>query len=437
MSGESAAARPSAGVLGIGWPLRPAPLREHLVGVLPEPRRGRAHPPRGVGELGDDAGHLQRPPLDVVRLHDHLARVVLRVGGDVGHRVDAPDGHARGLEGRDHRVDRTARGPVADRGVDLLDTRHPAVVAGEAGIGREIGAPDRLHQPPEDAVAVARHQHVRAVGTRIGVARRDAGQRAARGTADDAERVVLGQQALHHVEHALVERDVDDLPLPAVDLAMAQRRQHADHAVQRGQRVADRDAHAHRHPTGLGREVTQTTHRLAEHAEAGLARIRAGLPEARDAQHDQPGIERVQRVPAEPPALQGAGLEVLDQHVGLGRERAHRLLALGRAQVERHRALVARLHLPPHRGAVAQQPPGAQRIAALDRLDLDDVGAEVGERLAGERPGDQLAELEHLQAVQCVHAGFLVVEAAILPPRCIVTAGLIAGLTARCRSGHG
>ncbi len=77
--------------------------------------------------------------------------------------------------------------------------------------------------------------------------------------------------------------------------------------------------------------------------------------------------------------------------------------ASGCLQVQRHRALVARLHLPPDRGAVLEQPPVAQRVApraAGRRLDLDHVGAEVGQRLGGERAGDQLAQFQHLEAVQ-------------------------------------
>src|SRR5574337_722875 len=105
------------------------------------------------------------------------------------------------------------------------------------------------------------------------------------------------------------------------------------------------------------------------------------------------------------PALHRAGAEVLDQHVRLAGEAPHDVLPLGPAQVERERALVARLHLPPDRGAALQQPPAAQRVAAADprarrvggRLDLDHVGAEVGQRLRGERAGDQLAELDDLQ----------------------------------------
>src|SRR5512138_2906614 len=42
--------------------------------------------------------------------------------------------------------------------------------------------------------------------------------------------------------------------------------------------------------------------------------------------------------------------------------------------------------------------PLAQRIALAWRLDLHDVGAEFGEQLRAERPGDQCAELEYAQA---------------------------------------
>ena len=112
----------------------------------------------------------------------------------------------------------------------------------------------------------------------------------------------------------------------------------------------------------------------------------------------------MQRVPAQAPTLQRAGLEVLDQHVGLARQCAHDGLAFLAAQVELHRALVARLHLPPHGGPVAQHAPLAKRVADAHRLDLDDVGAELGQGLAGKGPGDQLTQFDDLDALQCFHA---------------------------------
>ena len=42
---------------------------------------------------------------------------------------------------------------------------------------------------------------------------------------------------------------------------------------------------------------------------------------------------------------------------------------------------------------------------ALGRLDLDDVGAEVGEHAAGERAGEDTAEVEDLHAVEWVCHG--------------------------------
>ena len=44
--------------------------------------------------------------------------------------------------------------------------------------------------------------------------------------------------------------------------------------------------------------------------------------------------------------------------------------------------------------------PGAQGIAGLGRLDLDDVGAEIGEDLGGKGTGDELAQFDDPKAFQ-------------------------------------
>ena len=77
-----------------------------------------------------------------------------------------------------------------------------------------------------------------------------------------------------------------------------------------------------------------------------------------------------------------------------------RLAAL-RAQVERDRALVASEDRPPQRVAVvAQAAPVAHRVAVRRRLHLDHVGAEVAQQRADVGAGEQLAELDHPQALQ-------------------------------------
>jgi len=167
-----------------------------------------------------------------------------------------------------------------------------------------------------------------------------------------------------------LQRRVDHLPLPAMPLAVVERHQHADGAVLRGQGVADRDAAAHRHAAGLAVQVAQAAHRLADGAEAGQVAAGPGLAAAAGAQHHQPRVQCLQQVPAQAEPSGVPGQKFADQHVGFGDRQAGDVLALGSPQVQPDRAPVARLHLPPHRGAVLQQPPAAQRVAALGRLQV-------------------------------------------------------------------
>ena len=160
-----------------------------------------------------------------------------------------------------------------------------------------------------------------------------------------------------------------------------------------------RDAHARRRRRRIAHDVAQAAHRLADRAEAGLPRIGPGLPEAGDADHDQARIDRRQLGPAEAPLLHRAGPEVLEQEVGLLDQVLEQRLAVGLAQVERDRLLVARDDRPPQRLAVRLlAAPDAHRVALARRLDLDDLGAEVAEQLAAERAGQQGAEFDHAQA---------------------------------------
>ena len=176
--------------------------------------------------------------------------------------------------------------------------------------------------------------------------------------------------------------------------------------MQASQRVAQADTSAHGGAARFGVEVAHAAHGLGHDGEAGTVTVRTCLPVSADAQHDQAGIAAAELVIAQAPFLHGAGLEVLDQHVGLVDQLAHRIAAFGRAQIEHHTLLVAALHLPPHAEAVVQHAPLAQRVATAlprgirRRLDLDHLGAEIGQGLAGEGAGDQLAEFEDFEAGQ-------------------------------------
>src|SRR3546814_4554695 len=104
-----------------------------------------------------------------------------------------------------------------------------------------------------------------------------------------------------------------------------------------------------------------STDLLADRTETGVPGIRAGLAIARHAHHDQTWIDRAQRVPAQAPAFERAGPEVLDDDVGLSDQFTQQRLTFGDTQIERHRFLVARDHRPPQRFAVFAAPPYAHR----------------------------------------------------------------------------
>ena len=66
-------------------------------------------------------------------------------------------------------------------------------------------------------------------------------------------------------------------------------------------------------------------------------------------------------------------------------------------QVQHDRQLVAPMHAEPDRVPVHRRAPAAERVAAR-RLDLDHLGAEIGQDAGAEGRGDVVADLQHLQA---------------------------------------
>ena len=199
---------------------------------------------------------------------DHVAGEVVRVFHDVACGVDATGRHLGGAQGLKHAGHRTGDGPGLDGGVDLLHPPHTAGVVGQRRVGGQVITPDALHQPLEDAVAVAGDQH-HTVGAAVGVGGRDARQGRTGRLAHRAKGAVLGYQAFHDVEHRFMERHVDHLALAPIDLAVVEGSEHTDGAVQGGQGVADGDAAAHGHPAGLAGEVAETSHGLADGTKPG------------------------------------------------------------------------------------------------------------------------------------------------------------------------
>ncbi len=118
------------------------------------------------------------------------------------------------------------------------------------------------------------------------------------------------------------------------------------------------------------------------------------------------GLLRVQHLGAEPHALERARPIVLDQHVAALDQLEQQLLAARVAQVERDALLVAGIDLPVQR--LAADLPVAQRIALAGVLDLDHLGAEIGQLQRQHVAGDQPRQVEDRDAVERAACGGVV-----------------------------
>ena len=92
-----------------------------------------------------------------------------------------------------------------------------------------------------------------------------------------------------------------------------------------------------------------------------------------------------------------AGPEVREDDVGAGQQPLDHRAGAGVAQVEWQRVLAAVARDEVARLAGRQRRQVADRIAS-ERLDLDHVGAALGQELRAERDGDELAELHDLES---------------------------------------
>src|SRR6185503_10526339 len=145
-------------------------------------------------------------------------------------------------------------------------------------------------------------------------------------------------------------------------------------------------------------------HALRDQVVAAARGVWAGIAEAADLAIDQSRIDLFQRFVTESQALRYAGPVILDKHIHLRRQAPHDLDALGRLEVHGEAALAA-VHR--HEGrAVAvllRRAQLARRLALARRLDLDHVGAHVGEVHGAERRRHGLREVDHADALQGLH----------------------------------
>jgi hypothetical protein len=138
-----------------------------------------------------------------------------------------------------------------------------------------------------------------------------------------------------------------------------------------------------------------------------VKRSAIGLAEAGHRAIDEARVEAAERLIVEAELGESADLEVLNQHVRARREAPHDLATpLGR-EVGDDRALaaIARVEIGGRLLAlrVDEGRAPAARFVALRTLDLDDVGAQIGERLPGRRAREHARELDDAQSGERAH----------------------------------
>ena len=201
-------------------------------------------------------------------------------------------------------------------------------------------------------------------------------------------------EMLAHQEHHRFEQRALDQPALAGVLALLQRQHRAEGAEHAAQDVDHRGAGAQR-PARRAGHVGKPAHHLHDLVERRPLLVGAGQ-EALQRAVDQPRIDLLQMLGPQPALAHRARREVLDHHVGRLQQLHQHRPALGRVGIEREALLVA-VEVAEEAAAEALQ---LARAVAVDRLDLDHLGAEVGQDHAAGRTEDGVGELDDADALE-------------------------------------
>ena len=140
---------------------------------------------------------------------------------------------------------------------------------------------------------------------------------------------------------------------------------------------------------------------------AGKATERPLRTEARDLAVDQPRKALLEHVVADAPALHGAGLEVLDQHISAVEQLQQHRAPFRLAKIEPHRALVAVDADKVGSVVTNERRAPVANLVALWRLELDDIGAVIPEQLRGEWATQHARQVDDLDPGQRAAARLL------------------------------
>ncbi len=133
-------------------------------------------------------------------------------------------------------------------------------------------------------------------------------------------------------------------------------------------------------------QIGQPAHALDHIVIGGQAGIGAILAKAMQAHVDQARVLAAQPHRVQPQLGQFLRPHAVHEDIAGLEQRMQRLLGLGRLQVQHHAFLAAVGAHEQRRHAGLGGRPGVARGVAAGRLDLDHLGAVIGQHLAGQRP---------------------------------------------------
>ncbi len=207
-------------------------------------------------------------------------------------------------------------------------------------------------------------------------------------------RRLVGQHRHAHIQ----QRHVDVLAFAGA-MPHLDGRQNGAAGVDAGEHVDQRHPHAHRAAAGLAVRVPGDAHHAAHGLDhevvTGTLGVGAVLAETGDRAVNQARVDGFEARVIEAVLLQAADLEVLHQHIALCGHFEDQRLAFGLRHVKRDGALVAvaggevgGLKRVVSLGILEERrPPVARVVARAGALDLDHIGAQVGQHLGAPGAG--------------------------------------------------
>ncbi len=343
----------------------------------------------------------RRGALDGVRHVLHQAAAARALAGQrfvqACHLAAGDAGRGQALQ---QQVAREGGDQLLEHGTQLQPVLGAVHVGGKARVLDDIGPLDHLAAELVELRVVAHRNDQRAVSGLVHAVRHDGRVRiaVALGVVTELERVqavVAGDG-----EAAVVQRHLDQAPAPR-SAALEQRRQHGLAGVHAGHQVHHGDTELQRRRARLAVERHEAGLALDHQVVAGALGLGAAGVVAGHGAVDEVGLEGLELLVAQAQLLGAAGLEVVDHHVALRQQLVDDLQPLGTLQVEGDGPLVA-VHavVVGGLGLADAHAPVAGIVAAARVLHLDDLGPQVRQYLAAQRPGEHAGKIKHPHAVE-------------------------------------